>query len=388
MMALSLTCAFALLTAALMALPDLLIGRTSYATRFQPNETMTLTWKPSDGDVLVALPGRVRPPADDAPYASFVLAWDADGFRKPAVPAEGYPVAVFGDSFTEGFSVPVPYPDRLAEHLGVGVRNYGYRAYGPREVAQAASDFAAREPRRWVIWGFFAGNDLGDAMRPPRIDVSTPWAAWSAFWGRFAPPAPTVTPRIGPDGQAQYDYPVPVIIGGSYYELAFVPYYWYWQQTPDNAPFQASSNAAVVLQTLESVRDASPQACHALVFIPTKEQLYLPYVHRDVLPFLLAINERPHLTAGGALDYAAAPVSSQDAGAFFESLNSLRDAVRGWAEQVGGWQFIDLTPAFAEAVGRGELLYYPYDTHRNQAGHDLAAQVIADALRATPDCGL
>jgi hypothetical protein len=49
--------------------------------------------------------------------------------------------------------------------------------------------------------------------------------------------------------------------------------------------------------------------------------------------------------------------------------------------------FIDLLPAFEEAVARGDLLYYPYDTHWNQAGHNLAAQVIAEALRGEPGCG-
>ncbi|MCU0477058.1 MAG: hypothetical protein MUC99_13335, partial [Anaerolineae bacterium] len=57
----SIGCALGLLTLALMLLPDLLIGRTDYYTRFQRNQRMSLTWKPSDGDVFVAMSGRVRP---------------------------------------------------------------------------------------------------------------------------------------------------------------------------------------------------------------------------------------------------------------------------------------------------------------------------------------
>lgn len=383
--AMTLGCMLCGLTAALMLFPDALIGRTSYVTRFQPNQTMALLWKPSDGDVFAALPGRVRPPADDSPYVGFELGWDADGFRVPAAASATYPIAVFGDSFTEGFAVPKPYPDGLAEILGVGVRNYGYRAYGPVEVAQVAEEFAAKEPRTWLIWGFFSGNDMGDALRDPRIDTSTPWAAWGAFFTRFAPPAPTQTPRLGADGQPQYDFPMPVIIGGNYYELAFVPYYWYWQQAPLRG-FEASRNYAVVREALEALTTVEASACKALVFIPTKEQLYLPYVHPNSRQFLRAVNQRTRLTDSGALTYVEAPVSDADEPAFFESLYGLRDAMRGLTESQPGWVFIDLLPAFEDAVARGELLYYPYDTHWNQAGHDLAAQVIADAMRATPGC--
>jgi hypothetical protein len=88
----------------------------------------------------------------------------------------------------------------------------------------------------------------------------------------------------------------------------------------------------------------------------------------------------------GALTYEAAPIAPDEAEAWFAQLSAQRDALRQLTEGRAGWRFIDLTPAFVEAVGRGELLYYPYDTHWNQAGHDLAAQVIAEALRAAPEC--
>ncbi len=41
-----------------------------------------------------------------------------------------------------------------------------------------------------------------------------------------------------------------------------------------------------------------------------------------------------------------------------------------------GMAFVDLTPRFVEEARRGRALYYPYDTHWNQAGHHLAAEVV------------
>jgi hypothetical protein len=44
--------------------------------------------------------------------------------------------------------------------------------------------------------------------------------------------------------------------------------------------------------------------------------------------------------------------------------------------------FLDLSPTFQAVAATGVELYYPYDTHWNQSGHDLAAQSIAAHLEA------
>ena len=80
--------------------------------------------------------------------ASFVIDWDENGFRVPAMTADTYPIAVFGDSYTEGFNVARPWADGLANNLDVPVYNYGYRGYGPQEVATTATEFANAEPRQ------------------------------------------------------------------------------------------------------------------------------------------------------------------------------------------------------------------------------------------------
>lgn len=373
----SIVCAVTALSAALMLLPDRLIGPTQWTTRTTMNQALDVTWRPSDGDVYTALLGQVRPPADDAPYAAFRIAWDADGFRLPAAPHESYPVAVFGDSFTEGFNVERPYPDVLAEMLGIGVRNYGYRAYGPVEIAQAAAQVAGAEPREWVLWGYFSGNDLGDAVRGPRIDTSNPVAAWSALFDRLRPPAPTPTAPPDDFGQPRYNQPLPVIIGGSYYELAFVSYYAWWQQTPQDA--LSSRNVDVVRDALNAFDAALPaETCRAIVFIPPKELVYARYVAEGDRQFVNAANQRIVLAESGALTFAPAPV--EDEAAYFDSLYAHRDLIASLIADRAGWRLIDLTPAFEAAAAQERLLYYPYDTHWNQAGHDLAAMVIGEVL--------
>src|SRR5690606_31709083 len=82
-----------------------------------------------------------------------------------------------------------------------------------------------------------------------------------------------------PDENAHYDFPMPVIIGGNYYEMAFLSYYWWWQ-TGDIDDYLQSRNFAVISESLDRIASATPDdACLVLVFIPTKEQLYYPYIY-------------------------------------------------------------------------------------------------------------
>ncbi|MGB1285700.1 MAG: alginate O-acetyltransferase AlgX-related protein, partial [Aggregatilineales bacterium] len=52
------------------------------------------------------------------------------------------------------------------------------------------------------------------------------------------------------------------------------------------------------------------------------------------------------------------------------------------AGYTAGYQTVDLWNAFDAAASEGEILYYTYDTHWNQAGHDLAGAQIAQFIES------
>ena len=56
----------------------------------------------------------------------------------------------------------------------------------------------------------------------------------------------------------------------------------------------------------------------------------------------------------------------------------LRDRVLKISEAI---KFLDLTPEFRNAAGKGALLYYADDTHWSPQGHELAARSISEVLR-------
>jgi lysophospholipase L1-like esterase len=52
--------------------------------------------------------------------------------------------------------------------------------------------------------------------------------------------------------------------------------------------------------------------------------------------------------------------------------------VQTWARS-RGVGFVDLTPALTAAASRGELVYFPDDTHWSAAGNAVVAQALAEA---------
>ncbi len=370
--------AIGLLVLLLTLFPGLIPG-FDFDERKYAGVTLEVQFRVMDGDMF-AEAGRVRPVEDNAVLEAFTIAWDNDGFRVPARLAENYPIAILGDSFTEGANVPRPYADVLAEMLDTPVQNLGYRNYGPSEIARTAREFLPKSERQWVLYGHF-GNDFGDAIRTEQQAVTERSAGYLLPWilERAADNIPV------PDSSINYTYPMPVIIGGNYYEMGYHEYLLWWQLAPETG-FENSKSYETIASALDAVTESvAPETCRALIFIPTKEQLYYPYTMWQARKFLLYVAMRPGLLPDGFLQLQAAPLTDADDEAFIRRLDGQRDAMRDLAA-AKNWHFIDLLDVFKTHVAQGELLYYPYDGHWNQAGHTLAAQTIADTMQGVSAC--
>lgn len=375
--------AVALLVIILALFPQI-IPNYDYSIRESANTSLDLQFYAHDGDMFWVLPNQVRPPDDNPLLAEYTIAWDENGFRQPSRLADEYPIAVFGDSFTEGANVARPYPDVLAEILDTPVKNYGYRGYGPYEIHEVIDSYLTQSPREWVLYAHFSGNDINEVLRPEgeRIAQRNPFhllpfaleQASDNLQGQIGQ-------RIQLQDEAQYNYPMPIIIGGNYYELAFLDIYLWWQLLTESDFVQSTAYDAIS-QNLQSIDDELDDVtCRAVVFLPTKEQLYFEYIHPNARRYLREQPTLPTLHGGGVLTLDPTdPIPAENEAALIDSLANQRDAVRALATE-RNWQFIDLLDPMADAVARGDLLYYRYDTHWNQDGHQLAAEIIADAMR-------
>ena len=379
--------ASALVLGILLLFPDLIPG-ANFDERQYAGLTLDVEYRISDGDMFAFKPDDVRPlqPEEDMLLEQYTLAWDEDGFRVPAMQAETYPIMTIGDSFTEGANVPIPWADGVATALDIPVRNYGYRNYGPLEYQTVLENYATEDDRTWLLYGHFSGNDLGDVMRSEEQLVAERDPYYLFNWITNQAQR-NVEREFRPITKEHYTYPMPTIIGANYYDMALHEHLLWWQIAPENG-FAASRSYEIVSETLDMADALLPESCKAFIFIPTKAQLYYRYIDFGTRKWLLYVGERPEPGGDGILRLSAAPLGDEDDPVLIdEMLYEQRDAMQVLAEEKG-WHFIDLLEPFAERVAQGELLYYKYDTHWNQAGHTLAAGVIAESIRDVPGCPL
>lgn len=356
-------------------------------TRIEASTSVDVIFRRTDGDYFFHQAGRVEPPEDDIILTQHTLSWDENGFRVPALQAESYPIAAFGDSFTEGTTVAAPWPDTLAAQLGVPVRNYGYRGYGPRESAATAEQVMAQDDRSWVLYAHFSGNDLMNANRAIEQDLMGRNPFGQVQWIAERASGNMESRQVVLNENDHYDYPAAVIIGANYYELVYLEDLLWWQVAPPEG-FLGSETFNIVGDALDSIAaSANEDACKALIFVPSKEQIYYPFTHPSERDWLRENARATYTTSSNMIELRSQPIAAEDEADFIASLGDQRDAMRTLAAQ-RGWLFIDLLEPFSQRAAAGELLYYVYDGHWNQAGHDLAGQVIADFMRNAEGCPL
>jgi hypothetical protein len=138
-----------------------------------------------------------------------------------------------------------------------------------------------------------------------------------------------------------------------------------------------------IRQSWQQMQAAVPDdTCLVIAFFPSKPQIYLPYLEPGDYGNIVDGQVRRAIFEPGQRIFKdnSLTLTYED---LISRLDNTRTVLRDEAEALG-IPFVDLSPTFEEAAANGELLYYRYDTHWNQAGHDLAGAVIADFLADEP----
>lgn len=342
----------------------------------EANASLHVEFTEDLGDIFSAQPGSIRPPENPVLLAEFDVHWDEDGFRVPAMKADNYPIIALGDSYTEARNVEAPWTDILAKELNIPVRNLGYPGYGPIEYQSIMEDYG-RGDRTWVLIGFFEGNDLQNI----KTSVERPDGILQI--GAAARQEIEDLQRAeDPREDGNYPYPIPVIMGSSYYEVAFFEPY-FWQLNAEVDTYLESKNMEYFEDILTDIQDNSGSACVAIVYMPNKGHILWRNIEPSMQEQLFQNTATfKTLDEDGWLTDTASEGTVDD---YINRLDNQRDAIQIVAQELG-IQFIDLTPAFVEEVLAESLTYYRYDTHWNQAGHTIAGQTVAEYIANHPNC--
>ncbi|HSF39410.1 MAG TPA: SGNH/GDSL hydrolase family protein [Thermoanaerobaculia bacterium] len=302
-------------------------------------------------------------PHDDFVWDGVRYRYDRNGFRN-AADLRAADVVVIGDSFIEGWGVTADelVTSRLAADLGQArVVNLGQSWYGPQQELEVLRRYALPLRPRTCVWSFFEGNDLQDVQRYAAASKVWPELSrrnHSFFLRSFTKNAlhrlrRVLEDRLGEDATGTLGYPSGVFHRRDGTDVRMFFEYKAHRLTPAE---EAS------LGEVRRVMGEAGRLCRArgadllVVFVPTKDRVY---------------KKLCRFAAG------AAPLRWGS--------NDLPRRIGAIAGEAGA-SFLDLTPGFAERAARGEILYFPRDSHWSPAGHTVAAAAIARAIggRAAP----
>jgi lysophospholipase L1-like esterase len=356
-----------------------------------------------DGDIIRM--GFVPPAMSEGRMHRYRFHTDGEGFRNP-VTRETIDVAALGDSFTDALTMAVEasWPAQLERQLGLAVQNYGTAGFGPQQERMVLEDYALAHHPRIVVLAFFAGNDIREAERFEEFEhgdqtivqsslgwqikdvvvraegwyvtsalqaaalAFTPNAAAQASAPEVSRSLPPTVPAEGP----RFDrglFTVPS--GDRVLRFALMPPYLNLLNFSEG-DLAARRGWALILDNIRRMQRASNEAGarFVLMFVPFKSQVYLPLLERsftreslsDALHFFLPdMKTRPDLQR------------------FSRNRLAQNALMQRFCEQEG-IPFLDLTPSLQQRVEDGENMYFPDDSHFNEAGEALAASTLATFL--------
>lgn len=287
------------------------------------------------------------------------LGYEGIGFRDDGV-SDVAPIVAVGDSFTwgDGIDNDKTWVERLEAESGRDVVNLGMSGYGSQQILRLLQTYGLPFKPRLILWAFFP-NDFNDAGH----------FAWREETGRLAKQVPKpkpwtevldrdlriysvaytwlVSPFDEPDENEEYER---LYYTDKFLNLSFVLRS-YWGERLDPTDKYTGPGLVYTQQALAEAQAAASQLNAEIVvlLLPSKEQVYWPIVST---------------LADNAADY---------------KVNWPHEEVKAWCE-ANGVRYLDLTPAFSTRAAQGEQLYYRFDAHWNEAGHELAAQTIRQYL--------
>jgi len=393
------------------------IDSPRYGRRLRAGVKALNEWR--HGDIVRM--GYIPTPATGGALHRFIFQSDAEGFRNPGV-RERFDVAALGDSFTDAMTMTVEasWPARLERALGMTVQNYGTAGFGPQQELLVLKDFVARHRPRVVVLAFFAGNDIFDAeafdafqrsggtqtrvQQGWRIkDVVSRADTWfvvsalraGAHWAAShqaptvaaAAPAPSLSSGGLPsrlrsaDSSRSYGEATPSFdrgmfdlpVAGRRLPFAFMPPY---LNTLNFSERELESRLGWRL-TRDAIAEMHEEsrsfgAEFAVMFVPFKSQVYLPILERTFSADALRSSFSFYLEAyGREVDVKRLSVNRL-------AQNHL---MRRFCEQAG-IPFVDSTPALERLAQFGENVYFPDESHLNEAGEAVLADTIAAFLRS------
>lgn len=310
--------------------------------------------KQSDGDLYYYMRGNIVPlsPDQDQVIVHVHMITDEDGFRNSPPQKARYDIVAQGDSFTRASGVASPWSEKLAEYTGNDVLNLGEVGFGPQDELKVLRQYGLKKQPKWVIIAYFEGNDLYDAASYEQANpfILTRFIKYMLTQGLEA-----LQDNSAVGNQvvvaSSYRYPIRVAISNTDLELTFFSPYISWSSISGER-IEASQNYHLVQRAILRARDLSEaeESRFLLVFVPTKEHIYLPYLNDPkTLATVFADVPALELDEKGFIQLTDQKTTPEFAR---QHMDDQADLLADFAVE-HNINYLDLTPYFREEAGTG-----------------------------------
>lgn len=288
----------------------------------------------------------------------FELKYDKNGFRndQDLTSAE---IAVIGDSYVESPMMPgsLLVTTRLAEIQRKTVANLGQSGYGPQQELAVLKRYALPLHPKSVVWVFYEGNDLLDALGYAEAVsfLNSNWNSIDTVWNRsLTKNSLSWLIRIFrgcvPKQHLKTSHATVLDGEGKEYRVYFKDFSTSGLLTPQEIEALRKSVAAIE----EAYRLVQNEGARFIVvFAPTAFRVYHDIVNFDIDGGNITQNE----------------------------LNDLPDRFHKMITEISpDIGYLDLTPALNSALRKNSLVFLSDDTHWSSEGHRVVAEALAGAL--------
>ena len=294
----------------------------------------------------------------EAPSYAYEMTTDSSGFRNP----EGRTTAeivLLGDSTMEyGENDEDSFSRRLERTSGITTLNFGLGHYGPFQYLELMQTYGLAARPRIVLFCYSEGTDLSD------VHEYLHWKATGKYYNSLPPKnllrrfllvlEQLYVSRYGKDETRRYPL-VELELGNRHDPAVFG----FLSDTRSSEEILASEEMGILRNLLREFRDlAVKSGTRPVVFyFPIAAHIYSAYTSERSDPDWLRMrSEQIAVRANQEL------------------------AVRQTVEDLG-IPFLSISTVFENAAKEGKFLYYPFDTHWNSEGREIAAEYVAQKLK-------
>jgi hypothetical protein len=362
------------------------------AYRYVPGYKTEGMWDPADP--RTANPGNETRPTGRSDAFLYKFQTDEQGFPNEEYTwRDQYDIVIAGDSFMIR-TAPKTWIESLRDLTGQSVLALGAPSWSTLNEVEAIKQFGLDKKPKTVIVAFFEGNDLFNTEQ--YLERQATGLSWKEFDFQSTPltqqvimpymiahwlnPQSTTSPTV--DTSIRYRYPVTASTEVGYVQMVLKDFH-LLPLSADYDTIARSDEFAAIKKYLLDLKGLCDQqgARLVLMFIPSKEHVYWSRIWDPIdLNNILERTVTVKLSEGdhGHFEWETQYLSF-DA---FSANQTSQERILGDFTREAGIDFLNLMPAFWQnGIDHGELYQYA-DPHWNQAGNDLAAQTIADYLKA------